>query len=262
MSEYSSVDTDIGAAEKALDALRRLLEEDVPRQILLQRLSEWAVEAFVGAEVAAAFLPAGTGGSGSVACTDPGVATLEDAQIRTGEGPGPAATDTGTVLVGDFGGGVVARWPAFASAAETAGFETGSFMCAPLPVGDGTGSLNLYSRVGQSFSEFDAALLGVYTTLIASTIRLAREGRDAREEVAGLIKAMESRSIIEQAKGIVMATGGVSADAAFDFLVVSSQHRNVKLARLAQELVDMTSGAAEQNGTERGDGAISQANRR
>nr|WP_271213457.1 ANTAR domain-containing protein [Rhodococcus wratislaviensis] len=110
-------------------------------------------------------------------------------------------------------------------------------------MGDGLGSLNLYSRVGRAFSEFDAALLRVYASLIASTIRLARDGREAREEVAGLIKAMESRSIIEQAKGIVMATGGVSADEAFDFLVVSSQQRNIKLARLAKELVDLTSAA-------------------
>lgn len=111
-------------------------------------------------------------------------------------------------------------------------------------MGERLGSLNLYSRVGRAFSEFDAALLRVYASLIASTIRLARDGREAREEAAGLIKAMESRSIIEQAKGIVMATGGgVSADEAFDFLVVSSQQRNIKLARLAKELVDLTSGA-------------------
>jgi hypothetical protein len=240
---HGGFDGDIEAVRKALDALRRLLEEEVPRQVLLQRLCEWSVEAFSGAEMAEVVLPVGAGGSGSVACTDPRVASVEDAQIRTGEDPGHAAADTCTVLVGDFGDGAVARWPAFASAAEAAGFEAGSFLCAPLSVGDGTGSLNLYSRVDWAFSEFDAALLRVYTTLIASTIRLARDGREAREEVAGLIKAMESRSIIEQAKGIVMATGGVSADDAFAFLVVSSQQRNVKLARLAQELVDLTSGA-------------------
>ena len=243
MSAHGGWGGDVEAVGKALDILRRLLEEEVSGHTLLHRLCEWAVDAFSGAEMAGAVLSYDAGGSGSVACAEPRVASIEDAQIRTGKGPGPVAADTCTVVRGEFGEGVVRRWPALASAVEAAGFESGSFLCAPLSVGDGLGSLNLYSRIGSAFSEFDAALLRVYATLIASTIRLARDGREAREEVAGLIKAMESRSIIEQAKGIVMATGGVSADEAFDFLVVSSQQRNIKLARLAKELVDPTSGA-------------------
>ncbi|MFF2113577.1 ANTAR domain-containing protein [Rhodococcus koreensis] len=242
MCEHGGFDTDIEAVGKALDALRRLLEDEVPGQVLLQRLCEWSVEAFAGAEMAEVTLPTGDEGSGRAACTDPRLASIGDAQIRTGEGPGHVAADTHTVLRGDVSG-VAGRWPAFAAAAAASGLEKGSFLSAPLPAGGGAGWLNLFSGAENAFSEFDAVLLQVYATLIESTIRLTGDGREAREEVAGLTRAMESRSIIEQAKGIVMATGGVSAADAFDFLVVSSQKKNVKLALLAQEVVDLTTGA-------------------
>jgi AmiR/NasT family two-component response regulator len=48
---------------------------------------------------------------------------------------------------------------------------------------------------------------------------------------------MQSRAEIEQAKGILMATAGLSADAAFEQLVKQSQHENVKVRDLAAEIV-------------------------
>jgi AmiR/NasT family two-component response regulator len=51
-----------------------------------------------------------------------------------------------------------------------------------------------------------------------------------------LQKAIESRDVIGQAKGIIMARRGVSADEAFDLLRRTSQDLNVKLADLARTL--------------------------
>ena len=48
---------------------------------------------------------------------------------------------------------------------------------------------------------------------------------------------MQSRSEIEQAKGIIMAAMGCDADAAFDTLVRQSQHENRKLRDIAAEIV-------------------------
>jgi AmiR/NasT family two-component response regulator len=59
-----------------------------------------------------------------------------------------------------------------------------------------------------------------------------------RDEVDGLRQAMASRAVIEQAKGILMATAGVDADGAFDLLRQQSQHENRKLRDIAQALVD------------------------
>ncbi|MDT2004807.1 ANTAR domain-containing protein [Rhodococcus opacus] len=245
MSRRDGTDQSIESVERALDALHRLLEGEVPKDVLLERLCKWAVETFPNAEIAEVTLRTGTGGTGAIVCTNPRVAAIESALSQTCAGPGRVAAESRTVLRGDFGDGIAQRWPAFAVAAEAAGCETGSFLCAPLSFGGSAGSLTLYSPVAQAFSEFDAVLLRLYTSLITPTIQLAQDGRDARAEVAGLTKAMQSRSVIEQAKGIVMATGGVSADDAFDFLVANSQQRNVKLNRLAQELVDLTTPRAD-----------------
>jgi hypothetical protein len=57
-----------------------------------------------------------------------------------------------------------------------------------------------------------------------------------RTEVDQLRIALESRAVIEQAKGIVMATVRCDADAAFALLVEQSQHQNRKLRDIAREL--------------------------
>lgn len=60
----------------------------------------------------------------------------------------------------------------------------------------------------------------------------------AHDEVAGLKKAMVTRGVIEQAKGILMAAERISADEAFRMLVTNSQRRNVKLVTVAHEVVE------------------------
>ena len=53
-----------------------------------------------------------------------------------------------------------------------------------------------------------------------------------------MAQAMQSRSTIEQAKGIIMSTSGCTPDQAMDLLVQQSQHQNVKLRDIAREIVD------------------------
>ena len=53
-----------------------------------------------------------------------------------------------------------------------------------------------------------------------------------------LAEALESRDVIGQAKGILMERRGISADDAFDTLRRASQALNVKLAQVAETLVE------------------------
>src|SRR3954463_433471 len=55
--------------------------------------------------------------------------------------------------------------------------------------------------------------------------------------VAGLHRAMETRGVIEQAKGILIATTGCSPDEAFEMLRLQSQNENRKVLEIARELV-------------------------
>ena len=58
-----------------------------------------------------------------------------------------------------------------------------------------------------------------------------------RAERDGLRRAMRTRAVIEQAKGVLMAQQGIDADAAFEQLTAMSQHANIRLAELAAALV-------------------------
>jgi PAS domain-containing protein len=60
----------------------------------------------------------------------------------------------------------------------------------------------------------------------------------ARSEIANLRRALASRTIIGQATGIVMAQRGIGAEEAFQVLTRASQNDNVKLALLAEGVVD------------------------
>jgi AmiR/NasT family two-component response regulator len=85
----------------------------------------------------------------------------------------------------------------------------------------------------------EAVLADARRTIELSTSRQLGVGRvDALiREVAGLRRAMESRAVIEQAKGIVIAATGCDADGAFRLLAQQSQHENRKLADVARDLV-------------------------
>jgi AmiR/NasT family two-component response regulator len=62
----------------------------------------------------------------------------------------------------------------------------------------------------------------------------------AKHESEHLQRAMESRAVIEQAKGILMAQSGVTPDDAFQLLVRASQRENRKLRMIAIEVVERT----------------------
>ncbi|MFZ2177010.1 MAG: GAF and ANTAR domain-containing protein [Rhodococcus sp. (in: high G+C Gram-positive bacteria)] len=218
MPEKSGSVVGIESIAPAVEALRQLLEDDAPTRVTLQRLCEWSVETFNGADMAGALLLSDDDHARTVACTGVRVGHTDEIQRRTGEGPSLEAV-TARQVVRAHSADVPARWPSFfAASAHT---RVRSFLCAPIAVGNHHGSLNLYSYHGTAFSSVDAALLRVFTAMVDPSTRLARDGREARAELAGLTKAMESRSVIEQATGIVMAAGVIAAEEAFQFLIAT-----------------------------------------
>ncbi|MFI2238179.1 ANTAR domain-containing protein [Streptomyces chrestomyceticus] len=68
--------------------------------------------------------------------------------------------------------------------------------------------------------------------------------QDLPTEIAQLRRAMRTRPAIDLARGILMATFTLSPEAAWSVLVSASQHTNIKLHVLAQELVNSVQGAA------------------
>ncbi|MEU2721100.1 ANTAR domain-containing protein [Streptomyces smyrnaeus] len=68
----------------------------------------------------------------------------------------------------------------------------------------------------------------------------AAEARRLREEVAQLRKAVESRPVIDQARGVLMASWRCGPDTAWRILVDTSQHTNTKVREIAALLTRAT----------------------
>lgn len=169
--------------------------------------------------------------------TDGRAVELDQVQYDTGHGPcvdtahpdGPGVAVSADLRRED-------RWPRFADAALGHGFRAVmSTELLPTP-GRLSGALNIYAADPDAFTETDQA-----TALILAThAALALAGVTAREraerERIHLNRALESRDVIGQAKGILMARRGLSGDEAFDLLRRTSQDLNIKLIDLAETL--------------------------
>ncbi|MGX5186831.1 ANTAR domain-containing protein [Streptomyces avermitilis] len=66
---------------------------------------------------------------------------------------------------------------------------------------------------------------------------------DLRIEVGQLRRAMQTRPVIDLARGVLMASFGLSAEDAWTVLVTVSQHTNTKLHQIAEDLVNTVQGA-------------------
>ncbi|NLU84330.1 GAF and ANTAR domain-containing protein [Rhodococcus sp. HNM0569] len=226
----------VDAVAVALESMQERLKTQMQVHSFMHELCGRVVDTFGGADMAGVTLLARDGGAETAAFTDRHVCEVDGHQYVTGEGPCLEAALTQQIVRARREQATV-RWPSFT--ARVGDSAVRSYLSAPLRLAaDNVGALNLYSFDDHGFSDLDAALLRVYMTSVESTVSLARDAEVAYAEVAGLKKAMETRAVIEQAKGIVMALRRVSADAAFDILVDQSQRENVKLAAVAQRVVE------------------------
>jgi GAF domain-containing protein len=171
--------------------------------------------------------------------TDPLALDLDQVQYTTGEGPCvDAARLSGPALACSDDLAVDSEWPVFGPAAAKRGM--GSLLSTAL-LPDArpprlSGALNLYSRKTYAFTNADqdtALLLATHASLaLAHTAALTNAELKAEQ----LRKAIDSRDVIGQAKGILMHRRGITAQEAFDVLRLTSQSLNVKLADLATSL--------------------------
>jgi GAF domain-containing protein len=154
--------------------------------------------------------------------------TVDRAQYEAGEGPClTSIRDEHTVLVDDLT--VDERWPTFRTRALAEGVR--SMMSVRLFVlADTMGALNLYSSHPHAFRQRSVVLGSVFASHAAVALKaaIAEVGAEA---------ALRSRDVIGQAKGIIMATEGRTAEAAFERLRAASQARNVPVRDLADEVV-------------------------
>jgi GAF domain-containing protein len=132
------------------------------------------------------------------------------------------------------------RWPDYAAKVQAEGVR--SSLSVPLPYqGTSIGALNNYSTEPAAFAtpESLAAALEAAET-IAVVVSNADAHAQLGEQARNMRLAMDSRAVIEQAKGVLMAQRHIDADAAFDVLREASQRYNRKLRDIAHGIVAST----------------------
>lgn len=224
----------------ALADLSDLLNQTEDLGRVLQRSVEQVTRAIPGADMASVSVLRDDGTTAETAASSSErVWVIDDDQYAAGDGPCLEAARTGQVVrVGVEQ--ARERWPDFARSARAAG--VGSYLSAPLSVDETfAGSLNLYSEQAHGFGDLDEALLRLYTTAAAAAIASTRRYAQARDLAIQLSQALDSRAVIDQARGILMATHGIDAQQAFALLARESQNTNVKLREVAARLVESTS---------------------
>jgi GAF domain-containing protein len=165
--------------------------------------------------------------------TDPEAPEIDTAQYSSGSGPCLDAFRTGEILqIADTTH--EPRWPEFCAQAASA--RVRSTLSLPLVVGDASlGALNLYSYTPQGFSDHSTA--HVFAAQAAVVLANSQAYWAAQHLSSQLEAALTSRATIEQAKGILMATRGVSADKAFEMLRAESNTTNRKLREVAADMI-------------------------
>jgi GAF domain-containing protein len=164
------------------------------------------------------------------AASDPVTATIEALQYETGEGPcleSLVAYRIHEVLdLWDE-----SRWPAFVERARLES-PVRSALSVRLDTGAGPiGSLNLYAQRPAAFDADDLHVASLLAAHAAVALAASNESRQLQE-------ALETRTVIATAKGILMAREAIDEDEAFEVLRRASQRLNVKLRVVAADIVD------------------------
>ncbi|MGH3290804.1 MAG: ANTAR domain-containing protein [Trebonia sp.] len=171
----------------------------------------------------------------TVAASDDRFAHLEDLQVRHQEGPCIEAFDT-KELVGAIDLAHEERWPLFSEAAVRR--EVRAVLASPLPYNqDAVGVVAVLSERSRPWSPANELALLAFTDLAALLIASIVQG-ERQSELAGQLQgALNSRQVIEQAKGILMGTQGISARSAYEQLRLRARSERRKLAVVCDEVV-------------------------
>jgi GAF domain-containing protein len=201
----------------------------------LTQVAEFAVTAIPGADGAGLTLLEHDRADTIVATAD-FVRQVDDIQYSLGEGPCiSAARDRRTFQSGSLGGET--RWPRFG--AKVARLGVHSVLSLPLLTPDGVfGAMNVYAHGKGVFDQHAASIGELFAVPAAIAVQNAQVLANANRLARHLQAALTTRAVIDQAMGILMSRTGSTAEEAFDRLRTRSQAEHVKVAVVAQSVVD------------------------
>lgn len=172
---------------------------------------------------------------------------LDETQYRAGGGPCMETLRTGRVVeLPDTE--TEHRWPEYVPTAVEAGLRCS--VSLPLRAGDETfGALNVYGfEAPRLFGEAERRQLELFAAQASGTLQVARRMVADNELLGQMEQALRSRTVIDQALGIIMGQQRCTASVAFDLLRRESQTSHRRLRDVAVDLVTRTTGQPPEAG--------------
>ena len=220
---------------RALVELADTLVADFDVVELLTRLADRCVEAL---DVAAAgLMVAGPGGDLRVmASSSEAMRLLELFEIQAKEGPCLDCYRSGQPVVNQDLATVNGRWPRFAAEALAAGFH--SVHALPMRLrGSVIGALNLFHTDAGEMQGADVEAAQALADVATIAILQHRATLEAQVVNQQLQNALNSRIIIEQAKGMVAERESLNMEQAFSALRNHARNHNLRLVDVAEAVI-------------------------
>jgi GAF domain-containing protein len=162
---------------------------------------------------------------------------LELFELQSEEGPCLDCYRTGQPVVNQDLATINGRWPRFAAEALAAGFH--SVHAVPMRLrGSVIGALNLFHVEAGEMRQADINAAQALADVATISILQHRAAHDAQALNEQLNEALTSRVVIEQAKGVVAERRRIDMVTAFETLRNHARNHNLRLADVAQGVVD------------------------
>ena len=211
------------------------LVEDYDIVDLLERLAEACVR-LLGVTAAVLLLNDQQGGLTVVASSSEETRLQEIFQLQNDQGPCLECVRTGTAVVSGDLDADRSRWPLFASFAVEAGFR--SVAALPMRLREQTiGGLNLFYDHAVPVTPDDQRLAQALADVATTGILQQRTVQRSSLLAEHLQRALCSRVVIEQAKGVLAERNKMSMEVAFDSLRLYARDQDLKLTDLAVAIV-------------------------
>jgi GAF domain-containing protein len=202
----------------------------------LQTLAERCVD-LVDVTAAGIMLADGQRTLRHAACSNEQMRFVELMELQLEEGPCFDAFRTQAPVICASPEEAAQRWPQFAANAREKGFT--SFSAVPMRLrAHVIGALNLFSSDPRALGDHDIQVVQAMADIATIGILQERSIRDAHAFSTQLELALESRVVIEQAKGIVSERTHLSVDDAFDQIRSFARAHNRLLSETARQIID------------------------
>lgn len=222
--------------QDAFAELGRLVVGSQPLGQVLARVAQLAKACVPGAEEVSVTLIEGDSGARSAAFTGGLAAHLDERQYDSGFGPClDAAEAAQTIRIDDTSHD--RAYPDFAAIAARQGVRSVVSVGMPMPQRI-LGGLNVYRFDAPLLDDDAVQLLQVFAGYAAIAVANHSLYASSMALSGHLQIALQSRAVIEQAKGVLVATLHCSPEEAFEHLSKQSQNTNRKLRDLCVELVE------------------------